>query len=109
MLDLGTDIDDARASLLRPGHVTIDRSLIYDHPGVVRRILRDFLVIHIETSALADTLTYFGWHPAFDEVGKGEKAPAYTAEFALDREGNPSLSWRRRPSSLMHRRTDPWA
>lgn len=66
--------------LKRKGIVELSLDLIHECPEKVLEVLKDVLIVNLETNNMANTLKYFGYCKYFDIVDEGEKVPQYVCE-----------------------------
>lgn len=58
-------------------------------------IMNKVIVYHVNPRFDNDTITYYAYHPDFDEITLGEKCPEYTAEVSKTKNGY-EVEWKRK-------------
>lgn len=79
----------------RLGRFRIDLEIINESPEVVRRVMRDVIVIRAETMLMDAVIDYHAQCEAFDPVPQGEEAPAYDILYDVEAD---TVSWERKES-----------
>lgn len=75
----------------RRGKFTLDYNLLQDEDiAVLRYIMRDVIVYHIDNNYATNEITYWAYHPSFDTLSRGETIPEYECLY------NHNPKWRRK-------------
>jgi hypothetical protein len=62
---------------------------------LLRKIMENVVVFHIEARFDMDQSTYFAHHPDFEEIGPGVEYPEYTAVLSYVGKKLDSVEWRK--------------
>jgi hypothetical protein len=65
----------------RKGVILIDQKLLLQSTELIRLIFSNFIPVKIDYDAFSERYHYYGYSLLFDEIGEGEVAPEYFAEF----------------------------
>ena len=74
---------------MKRGKFTISYDLLEDDMYLVQYIMRDVVVYHTDNNYATNEITYWAYHPAFDEIEHGSIIPEYECTFN-------STKWRRK-------------
>jgi hypothetical protein len=81
---------------IRLGKFAVQGNRFRNHDyELMRAIQKDMVVLDIEHNIYRDTATYKAEHPAFDEVGLGEKLPTYEVLVDVDGDDNMVVKFKR--------------
>lgn len=81
--------------LNRKGTFKITRDLIESNPEVIIDLLKDILVVKIDSDFMYNSLHYYGYSKHFDLLEDGEFPPEYIAEITGKKGQINNLKWKR--------------
>jgi hypothetical protein len=72
----------------RIGRFSVSRYEVDERPHVVRKVMKDVIVLRAEFMGYSDRIEYHGIHASFAAIGEAEEPPLYLIEVTQNGDGS---------------------